>query len=242
MTRAEKGVLLYELGAMTSRSRDHARRRLRQAATPRALRPRKHQRARKFSQQCDESAAVHLGAHPVHHRAARHLLTRRHWAYRVTRLAPIRRPPHEATTAERVWLASKLCASEGGDELRRPCPCSQALRRNESVRTSNAARTGTKRAQALMSHSDVRTRLAREGARRRDAATTGDSRSLWPKLETVGLVRAIELRELVNSHYGVAGEAPAKTRALQGVVAVMREVQAAGRLEPPNPASYTKFE
>ena len=48
-TKVEKGVLLAELVAVTGWSRDHARRRLRQAAKPRAARPRKRQRARKFS-------------------------------------------------------------------------------------------------------------------------------------------------------------------------------------------------
>lgn len=105
-----------------------------------------------------------------------------------------------------------------------------------------------KRAQSLLGHSDVRTRLAcREGAcatsllgpttnhkahymhsRAGEMQRLLETPAAWrPKLETDRLVRAIELRELVNSRYGVAGEAPIKTRTLQSLVDGMREVQEA---------------
>jgi len=48
-SRADKGRLLDEVVAVTDWSRDNARRRLRQGAKPRAVRPRKRQRARKYS-------------------------------------------------------------------------------------------------------------------------------------------------------------------------------------------------
>ena len=47
--KADKGRLLDEVVAVTGWSRDNARRRLCEAAKPRAARPRKRQRARKFS-------------------------------------------------------------------------------------------------------------------------------------------------------------------------------------------------